>query len=404
MAFNDWREYSVQQLVDLEMLSKPLDGNHGDIHPKVNDYVSEGVPFIMANDLKNGRIDYDNCAFITEDQAKILKKGLAKPGDILITHKGTIGRTAIVTDEYESIMLTPQVTYYRVLNGISNKYLKYYFDSIEFQKTIKNWAGDGGTRPYIGITAQRKLPIVLPNVVIQNKIAEFLTVFDEKIDINNKINKIVERQGQVIFNNEFINNLEASKSWEEKSLIDIANYLNGLAMQKFRPVKNEGSIPVLKIKELRQGECDLNSDLCSENIKADYIVDDGDVIFSWSGSLLVDFWCGGKCGLNQHLFKISSDKYDKWFYYFWTKHHLREFISIAEDKATTMGHIKRDHLKDAKVLIPPKEDYNRIGEVLKPICELIIFNRIENRKLAELRDTLLHKLMTGDIDLENVAF
>lgn len=185
-------------------------------------------------------------------------------------------------------------------------------------------------------------------------------------------------------------------------MIDIADYLNGLAMQKYRPSIGETGIRVLKIKELRQGCCDDNSDLCSPNIKSEYIIHNGDVIFSWSGSLLVDFWCGGICGLNQHLFKVTSSKYDKWFYYAWTKHHLDHFIAVAADKATTMGHIKRNELAKAEVLIPNEIDYNRIGNLLQPIYNLIIANRIENKKLAETRDILLPKLMSGEPDVSNI--
>lgn len=187
-------------------------------------------------------------------------------------------------------------------------------------------------------------------------------------------------------------------------MIDIADYLNGLAMQKYRPTADETGIPVLKIKELRQGCCDDNSELCSPNIKSEYIIHDGDVIFSWSGSLLVDFWCGGICGLNQHLFKVTSNKYDKWFYYAWTKHHFDRFIAVAADKATTMGHIKRDELSKAEVLIPNEADYKRIGALLQPIYDLIIANRIENKKLAETRNTLLPKLMSGEIDISEVDY
>jgi type I restriction enzyme S subunit len=173
-------------------------------------------------------------------------------------------------------------------------------------------------------------------------------------------------------------------------------------MQKYRPTAEETGIPVLKIKELRQGCCDNNSEFCSPYIKSDYIIRNGDVIFSWSGSLLVDFWCGGICGLNQHLFKVTSSLYDKWFYYTWTKHHLDRFIAVAADKATTMGHIKRDELAKAEVIIPNKEDYNRIGAVLQPIYDLIILNRIENKKLAETRDSLLPKLISGELDVSNI--
>jgi type I restriction enzyme S subunit len=168
-------------------------------------------------------------------------------------------------------------------------------------------------------------------------------------------------------------------------------------MQKYRPKEIDSGLPVLKIKELRQGFCDSSSDLCSQNIPSKYIISDGDVIFSWSGSLLVDFWCGGNCGINQHLFKVTSSKYDKWFYYLWTCYHLSEFIAVAADKATTMGHIKRESLSDAEIFIPDETTYNKIGSILTPIYEQIILNRVEINKLALLRDILLPFLISGKL-------
>ena len=209
-------------------------------------------------------------------------------------------------------------------------------------------------------------------------------------------------QANAIFEEELFKFENIPEGWKQGSLIDIADYLNGLAMQKYRPKEEEEGLPVLKIKELRQGSCDANSELCSPNVKSEFIIHDGDVIFSWSGSLLVDFWCGGECGLNQHLFKVTSNKYDKWFYYVWTLYHLDRFIAVAADKATTMGHIKREELAKAKVLIPTKNDYERIGEVLGPIYNMIISNRVANRKLAALRDELLPKLLSGEIDVSEV--
>ena len=248
------------------------------------------------------------------------------------------------------------------------------------------------------------LEVLLPDIDTQKGIVAVLHAIDEKIKQNIEINNNLEQQAQAIFANEFLSLETLPEGWKQASLIDIADYLNGLAMQKYRPTADESGIPVLKIKELRQGCCDNNSELCSPSIKSDYIIHDGDVIFSWSGSLLVDFWCGGICGLNQHLFKVTSNKYDKWFYYAWTKHHLDRFIAVAADKATTMGHIKRDELSKAEVLVPNKADYKRIGALLQPIYDLIIANRIENKKLAETRDTLLPKLMSGEIDISEVDY
>lgn len=248
------------------------------------------------------------------------------------------------------------------------------------------------------------LVIEIPDLAVQKKIAGILNSLDRKIEKNVEINKNLEQQAQAIFANEFLSLDTLPEGWKQASLIDIADYLNGLAMQKYRPTADESGIPVLKIKELRQGCCDNNSELCSPSIKSDYIIHDGDVIFSWSGSLLVDLWCGGICGLNQHLFKVTSNKYDKWFYYAWTKHHLDRFVAVAADKATTMGHIKRDELAKAEVLIPNEADYNRIGALLQPIYEMIISNRIENKKLAATRDILLPKLMNGEIDMSEVDY
>ena len=217
------------------------------------------------------------------------------------------------------------------------------------------------------------------------------------------INKNLLEQAQTIFDQEFLSLDDIPANWTKSSLLGIADYLNGLAMQKYRPAEGAQGLPVLKIKELRQGSCDANSELCSPSIKPEYIVHDGDVIFSWSGSLLVDFWCGGICGLNQHLFKVTSKTYDKWFYYAWTNHHLQKFAAIAADMATTMGHIKREELSKAEVLIPSRSDYERIGSLLAPLYDLVISNRIENRKLASLRDELLPQLMTGQIDVSEVS-
>lgn len=246
----------------------------------------------------------------------------------------------------------------------------------------------------------------LPPLDIQKKIAGVLGALDDKIELNNKINNNLEQQAQTLFKSWFVDfepfGGTMPYDWKTGNLLDIADYLNGLAMQKFRPAENEKGLPVLKIKELRQGFCDSNSELCSLNVKNEYIVNDGDVIFSWSGSLLVDFWCCGKCGLNQHLFKVTSKNFDKWFYYLWTKHYLEHFAFIAADKATTMGHIKREELEKAKVVIPSSDCYQKMNQIMTPIYDLLISNRIENNRLIQLRDTLLPKLMNGETDVSKV--
>ena len=191
-----------------------------------------------------------------------------------------------------------------------------------------------------------------------------------------------------------VDGVEVPKGWNLKALDEIANYQNGLALQKFRPEDDEPFLPVVKIAQLRQGYAD-GEEKAKASIKPECIIDNGDVIFSWSGSLLVDIWCGGKAALNQHLFKVTSKRYPKWFYYFYTKYHLAEFQRIAYDKAVTMGHIKREHLSAAKCIVP--NDELLANKTLENILEKIIFDRLENFNLQDTRDLLLPKLLNGEI-------
>ncbi|WP_078085333.1 restriction endonuclease subunit S [Microbulbifer mangrovi] len=186
--------------------------------------------------------------------------------------------------------------------------------------------------------------------------------------------------------------------WQIRPLDTIAKYQNGLALQKYRPENESEFLPVLKIAQLKKGYTD-GVEKASPNIKESCRVYDGDVIFSWSGSLVVDVWCGGDAALNQHLFKVTSKDYPKWFFYQFTKHHLCEFQRIAAAKAVTMGHIKREHLSQALCAVPPDDFLDLLTRTFAFLLEKGISLRLESRTLAEIRDQLLPKLLSGEIQL-----
>lgn len=238
--------------------------------------------------------------------------------------------------------------------------------------------------------------VSVPPKIVQLKIIHLISSFDEKIDVNNKIISNLEEQMTALFNEKCV------KDYDRKtSLSHIAKFLNGLAMQKYPPEADDPGLPVLKIKELRQKFCDANSDVCSSGINAQYIVEDGDLIFSWSGSLLVDIWTGGKCGLNQHLFKVTSQTHPKWFVFLWIKFHIDKFIAIAQAKATTMGHIKRSDLDKAEVIHLDKSEIDELDKIFKPQFDFLVSLKIQNKTLAKIRDLLLPKLLSGEIELSN---
>ena len=209
-----WESKAVKECISENLIFKPLDGNHGEIHPTSKDFISEGVPFLMACDIKNGTTDQVYCKFISEKHAKSLRTGFAKNDDVLLSHKGTIGRVAILKTERDFVLLTPQVTYYRIKDHarLYNRYLYYYFQSSFFQNEIKDIAKAGSTRAYIGITRQLDLTIIIPTLSEQFEIVDKLDkliletnkldiIYQKKIECLNELNGVVLKKA---FENELI--------------------------------------------------------------------------------------------------------------------------------------------------------------------------------------------------------
>ena len=394
-----YETYRIADLID-EIAMGPFGSNI-----KVSCFVDSGVPVLNGSNLEGFSLSEKTFRYVTREKADSLNKANAHRGDIVITHRGTLGQIVFIPQDskYDRYVISQSQFRVRCNDKVLPEYLVYYFHTpIGQHKLLSNASQVGVPALARPSSTFQQIEVVLPELSIQKRVVEIISTIQKKIANNQELNDNLYAQAKPIFDNHFINIDAIPAGWRKGNLLDIANYLNGLAMQKFRPQGNEIGLPVLKIKELRQGSCDDSSELCSLRIKPEYIIHDGDVIFSWSGSLLVDIWCGGTCGLNQHLFKVTSDIYDKWFYYLWTAHHLARFIAIAADKATTMGHIKREELAKAEVLIPCEEDYTSLTSIMQPIFELIISNRIEARKLAALRDELLPKLMSGEIDVSAI--
>lgn len=406
----EWKHYKMDDVID-EISMGPFGSD-----VKKEFYVNKGIPILNGSNLQGFKLQENSFGYLTEEKADSLNKCNAHRGDIIVTHRGTLGQIVYVpsNSKYDRYVISQSQFRFRCKPDLVDvQYLVYYFHTREGQYKILANASQVGVPALARATSTfRLIDIKLPSLADQRRIASILSSLDRKIELNNKINADLEEMAQAIFKNWFVD-FEPFKDgkfvdselgmipegWKVGTLTEIASYMNGLAMQKFPPENNEDSLPVLKIKELGQGFCGTDSDRCSCNIKDECRIHNGDVIFSWSGTLLVDVWCGGDCGLNQHLFKVTSKDYPKWFYYYWTKHHLREFIHIAKDKAVTMGHIKRGHLEEAMVAIPDNDSMEKAHELFEPILSKMISLRLENSRLSLLRDTLLPRLMSGEIEV-----
>ena len=204
--------------------------------------------------------------------------------------------------------------------------------------------------------------------------------------------------GKMIWNEELKREMPDLKEWRVGTLLDIADYANGLPCQKFRPIGVD-FLRVIKIREMNEG-FSVNTEFVRTDIPEKAIIENGDILFSWSASLEVKIWTGGKGALNQHIFKVTSGNYPKSFYYNQLLNYLQHFKMIAENRKTTMGHITQEHLKQSRIVIPSKELTLELDKIIAPLFSKKVINEIENQKLVELRDWLLPMLMNGQVKVK----
>lgn len=361
-------------------------------------YKSSGIPIIRSQNVLDWSFKDDGLAYIDGVQADALANVEVLPGDVLLNITGdSVARACMVPTEQTPARVNQHVAIVRHGDRLSPTYLLAFLQSIK--PHLLSLASSGATRKALTKAMIENIEIELPDIETQNRISWLIDCIQQKIMLNARTNGYLEE----LLDAEFAEmQAEADDTWKDASLLDIANYKNGLAMQKFRPQPGDKGLPVLKIRELGQGECGPDAEWCSSDIEDSVHVRDGDLIFSWSGTLMLNFWAGGDAGLNQHLFKVTSDKYPCWFYYMWTKHHMRRFIAMAKDRATTMGHIKRSALANAAVKIPSSDVLCSQTKAMQPLIDEIVGLKIQSRKLANLRDALLPKLMSGEIDVSKV--
>jgi type I restriction enzyme, S subunit len=355
-------------------------------------------------------------------------------GDLLFARRSLVaegaGKCSIVLEIDEPTTFESSIIRARPNSAKAEPlYLYYFFNSIAGLHSLDTIRRQVAVAGITGSDLSR-LEIPVPGIPEQRAIAHILGTLDDKIELNWRMNEMLETMARALFKSWFVDfdpirakaegrdsglpqplgdlfpdSFEDSEigeipvGWTVHGLDKIARFLNGLALQKYPP-KDGRSLPVIKIAQLRLGSTE-GADAASADLAPEYIVEDGDVLFSWSGSLECILWAGGRGALNQHLFKVTSDEFPKWLYYLWVHQHLEDFRHIAAGKATTMGHIQRHHLSAAKVVLPPSRLLQKLDLQIAPLVDGFWRRNVQSRTLAALRDTLLPKLISGELRVKD---
>lgn len=384
-------------------------------------FVTEGIPVIRGNNLS---LSYDKFydsgfVFVTKEKADELKC-YAYRDDLIFTAAGTIGQVGIIPRNslYEEYVISNKQIRARIDTRKVDLLYAYYWFSSPWIREILLRSNKGSTVPLLTLNEVKELPIVYPESLSeQRKIANCIELISSKIEVNRKINDNLQQQlklmydywftqfdfpdengkpyrssgGAMVWNEQLKRNIPVN--WKADNLYAVADYVNGLACQNYRPDDDNQKLPVIKITEMHNGITD-STEFVRDDIPEKYIIENGDILFSWSATLETMLWYGGRGGLNQHIFKVVP-KAPKYFAYSQLSSYIINFKAIAEARKTTMGHITTDHMEQSRIAIPPTIVQDAFNRQVTPLYEQIANNCKESLRLQALRDWLLPMLMNG---------
>ena len=388
---DDWEQRKFQWLIDQNIIDSPIDGNHGEKHPKSSDYVESGIPFLMAKDIKNNKVDIKNCTFISKETAGALDKGFAKNGDILLTHKATIGEVGILEGlNTEYAMLTPQITYYRILDlsRLDRNFFSSVLRSSVFQKNIHKIAKQS-TRPYVGITEQRKLTMYFPiKIEEQQKIGSFFKHLDDTIALHQRKLDLLKEQKKGYLQKMFPKNgakvpelrfAGFADDWEERKLGDVVEkQIKGKAQfEKLAP----GEVEYLDTSRLNGGQAILTNGL------KDVTLDD--ILILWDGSKAGTVYHGFEGALGSTLKAYRTSANSKFVYQYLKRHQDNIYNNY---RTPNIPHVQKDFLNVFTISVPVSDEQQKIGSFFKQLDKTIALHQRKLDLLKEQKKGFLQKL------------
>jgi type I restriction enzyme S subunit len=369
---------------------------------KVGEYIPNGVRVVRGGDVRNNCIRTDDTKRVTTEVSQRFKRTILRGGEIVLNLIAEPGHSAIVPRSLAGANVTRDIAVIPITKA-DPSFVNYFLQSPQCIRWLRaHLQGSVTLKINLGTLAQ--LPVPNPPIEEQHRVATILCAFDNKIESNRRLAALLDETIAVIFKARFVDftgieefeereTERVPKGWKIGALNDLGRFINGKAFTK---EANGRGRPILRIRELNSG-IDDSTQRSDIETGEDHMASVGDILFAWSGSLGVYRWSGPESLINQHIFKVIPEDWPAWFVYGWIQEHMPEFQAIAQDKATTMGHIQRRHLAEAVVSIPDGEAIAATDDVVGWLDKHSRALVAEASTLQKLRDSLLSKLISGEM-------
>lgn len=436
------------------MASERIEGKIGDLFDLVSGYafkssefIESGVPVIKIKNVKAGQMVYDNLSFVSERFRTSRPDKIIKDGDLLITMSGNrlngtketwVGKVAQFRNS-GTYFLNQRVGILRPKPGveIERRYFNYALSSDFYQNEFIAIATSSGGQANLSPSQILGAPLSVLPLPEQKTIARILGTLDDKIELNRRMNETLEAMARALFQSWFVDfdpvHAKAAgrppsgmdektaalfpasfqnsalgdipAGWNVIPLYDTAQWVNGAAFKTSDFCSNGEGLPIIKIAELKDG-IGAQTKWSQRAALPQKTIDTGDLLYSWSGSpetsLEAFLWSGSRGLLNQHIFKvISPTTAEKRFVYYLLQYLRPVLVETAKNKQTTgLGHVTIADMKRLLVCMPNKAVLAAFDRIVAPIFDRAFNNTLESRTLATLRDTLLPKLLSGDLNVK----
>lgn len=421
----------IKDLIAENAILEIQDGNHGEKHPTSADYVEEGIPFLMARDFQDGRVDLQGACKIPKPLGDSLRIGFARAGDVLLTHKGTVGLVAIVPNVSEYVMLTPQVTYYRANHKkLLNTYLKYAFQAPFFREQLSSCSAQS-TRPYIGITAQKELLLDVPPLPIQRRIAGILSAYDELIENSQRRIKILESMARALYREWFVHFRfpghesvpripsplgPIPQGWELTELAKVCADDKGIQTGPFGSQLHESDysdegVPVVMPKDIIGFRISTDSIAHIPEETAVKLsrhrMQPGDIVYGRRGDIgrrafIMSHQTGWFCGTGCLRIRPNPQAVDGWYLFNYLGQD--DVVGLIQGRAqgVTMPNLNTGLLSSVPVRLPPRKLQDDFARLTFPMSEAheALTSKMDN--LRRTRDLLLPRLLSGQIEVQDI--
>ena len=372
---------------------------YGIVQPGQN--ILDGVPVIKVNNLITGLHSKDELDVTTKENDEKYSRTRLEGGELIVSVVGTVGKTAIVPKSFRGCNLVRAVAMIDIKENWLSKWVKYYIDSPAGQAYIEQNLNTT-VQATLNIKTLVDMPIPFPKEDEMRKIVTILDAIDRKIECDQQINDNLLEQMQALYKSWFVDYRPFGgvmpTSWTQTGFYSLANIIYGapFASKQFNTEGN--GRPIIRIRDLKDQQF---ATYTTEVHPKGYLLHPGDIVVGMDGEFRPYIWGNDEAWLNQRVCVFENKRPNgKAFLYFTIKPLL--FAIEQTQVATTVIHIGKKDFDAFEIMLPDTELLDAFDVITTPMVEQIVSNSIENKRLAIMRDALLPKLMSGEINVSNI--